>query len=481
MYVVIHMDILIVATEAEGFIKTGGLGDFISGLAVALSQNNIDVKVILPNYKNLNSSNFEKIVSFDIINSDDFNPINSVLIENFKDKIKCTVLHSKLYDVDFYFIDNDYYFNRENIYGYDDDCLRFAFFSRAIKELIKLKDWELQIVHINDYHEGILPLILNNSNSDLFKNLKILLNIHTSYFQGHFEFSSECNYDLFNYYLGFEWESKSSINFLKEAIKYSDKIVTVSPSYAENIKTKEFGNGLEDLLCEKSVCGFINGINMDLYPRNSDFKSFLNQKSVTKHNIQNKFKLKEDLNIPLIIVIGRVGIQKGFHLILKVFKNLISENQLIILGTGKREIEEELRKLNEEYSNFVGIIDFDESLAKELYMGGDIFLMPSCFEPCGISQLIAMHYANIPIVYNTGGLKDTVIYSEKNNKSNGFKFYEYNAKEFLKICNQALNIFNNDNQKWMEIMKNAYETNYDWKNQVKNYIELYKTLIKVDE
>jgi starch synthase len=470
------MDILITATEAEGFIKTGGLGDFISGLAIALSQNNVGVKVVLPNYKNLNSNNFEKIASFDITNPDDFNPVNPVLIENFKDKIRCDVLHSKLYGADFYFIDNDYYFNRENIYGYDDDYLRFAFFSRAIKELIELKNWETQIVHINDYHEGVLPLILNNSNSESLKNLKTLLSIHNLYFQGYFEFSSELDYDLFNYYLGFKWESKSSINFLKEAITYSDKIITVSPSYAENIKTKKFGNGLDELLREKSVCGFINGINMDLYPRNSDFESFLKEKSVIKHKIQNKFGLKEDLNTPLLIVIGRVGIQKGSHLILEILKDLISENQMILLGTGVPEIEEKFKKLNEEYSNFVGIIDFDESLAKELYMGGDIFLMPSCFEPCGISQLIAMHYANIPIVYNTGGLKDTIIYSKDYEKNNGFKFYDYDAKEFLKICNEALNIFNTD--KWTKIMKNAYKTNYSWENQAKNYIKLYNTVIK---
>ena len=472
------MDILIVATEAEGFIKTGGLGDFISGLAIALSQNNVGVKVVLPNYKNLNSNNFEKIASFDITNPDDFNPVNPVLIENFKDRIRCDVLHSKLYGADFYFIDNDYYFNRENIYGYDDDYLRFAFFSRAIKELIELKNWETQIVHMNDYHEGVLPLILNNANSESLKNLKTLLSIHNLYFQGYFEFSSELDYDLFNYYLGFKWESKSSINFLKEAITYSDKIITVSPSYAENIKTKKFGNGLDELLCEKSVCGFVNGINMDLYPRNSDFESFLKEKSVIKHKIQNKFGLKEDLNIPLIIVIGRIGVQKGSPLILKILKDLILENQMILLGTGVPEIEEKFKKLNEEYSNFVGIIDFDESLAKELYMGGDIFLMPSCFEPCGISQLIAMHYANIPIVYNTGGLKDTIIYSKDYEKNNGFKFYDYDAKEFLKICKQALNIFNTDDKKWTKIMKNAYKTNYSWENQAKNYIKLYETVIK---
>ncbi len=470
------MDILIVATEAEGFIKTGGLGDFISGLAIALSQNNVGVKVVLPNYKNLNSNNFEKIASFDITNPDDFNPVNPVLIENFKDKIRCDVLHSKLYGADFYFIDNDYYFNRENIYGYDDDYLRFAFFSRAIKELIELKNWETQIVHMNDYHEGVLPLILNNANSESLKNLKTLLSIHNLYFQGYFEFSSELDYDLFNYYLGFKWESKSSINFLKEAITYSDKIITVSPSYAENIKTKKFGNGLDELLCEKSVCGFVNGINMDLYPRNSDFESFLKEKSVIKHKIQNKFGLKEDLNTPLIIVIGRIGVQKGSPLILKILKDLILENQMILLGTGVPEIEEKFKKLNEEYSNFVGIIDFDESLAKELYMGGDIFLMPSCFEPCGISQLIAMHYANIPIVYNTGGLKDTIIYSKDYEKNNGFKFYDYDAKEFLKICKEALNIFNTD--EWTKIMKNAYKTNYSWENQAKNYIKLYNTVIK---
>ena len=470
------MDILIVATEAEGFIKTGGLGDFISGLAIALSQNNVGVKVVLPNYKNLNSNNFEKIASFDITNPDDFNPVNPVLIENFKDKIRCDVLHSKLYGADFYFIDNDYYFNRENIYGYDDDYLRFAFFSRAIKELNELKNWETQIVHMNDYHEGVLPLILNNTNSESLKNLKTLLSIHNLYFQGYFEFSSELDYDLFNYYLGFKWESKSSINFLKEAITYSDKIITVSPSYAENIKTKKFGNGLDELLCEKSVCGFVNGINMDLYPRNSDFESFLKEKSVIKHKIQNKFGLKEDLNTPLIIVIGRIGVQKGSPLILKILKDLILENQMILLGTGVPEIEEKFKKLNEEYSNFVGIIDFDESLAKELYMGGDIFLMPSCFEPCGISQLIAMHYANIPIVYNTGGLKDTIIYSKDYEKNNGFKFYDYDAKEFLKICKEALNIFNTN--EWTKIMKNAYKTNYSWENQAKNYIKLYNTVIK---
>ncbi len=471
------MDVLIVSTEAEGFIKTGGLGDFVSGLAIELSKNNINVKVILPNYKSLNSNNFENISSFEIINHNNFNHINNELIENFNDKIKCDVLHSKLDNVDFYFIDNDYYFNRENIYKYDDDYLRFAFFSRAVNELIELKKWNPQIIHINDYHEGVIPLILNSSNLELCNNSKIVLNIHNLFFQGYFEFSSKSDHELFNYYLGFEWKSES-INFLKEAITYSDKVITVSPSYAEDIKTKEYGFGLDELLNEKPVIGFINGINRDLYPRSSDFKSMINQKEVSKYNIQKKFNLKTDPNIPLITFIGRLHFQKGLDLILEVFEELISENQFILLGTGKPEFEEEYQNLNGKYSNFVGIIDFNEELAKDLYMGGDIFLMPSSSEPCGISQLIAMHHANIPIVYNTGGLKDTVVYSDNYAKINGFKFYEDNSKEFLKICNQALDVFNNDKEKWTKIMENAYNTNYSWKNQVKSYIELYKKLIE---
>lgn len=476
------MDVIILSTEAEGFIKTGGLGDFISGLALELSKNNVNVKVILPNYKNLKSDSFEKIASFEILNEDNFNYENIKLIKYFKDKIKCDVLYSKLDNVDFYFIDNDFYFNRENIYGYDDDYLRLAFFSRAVKELIAIKNWNPQIIHINDYHEAIVPLILNNYNDEnddlsLFKDSKIVLNIHNLFFQGYFEFSSKLDLDLFNYYLGFKWEY-NSINFLKEAILYSDKVVTVSPSYAEDIKTKELGCGLDSLLNEKSVCGFINGINKDLYVRANEFKSILNQKARAKQEIQKKFNLKIDSNIPLIIFIGRLGVQKGSDLILECFEELVSKNQFILLGTGMVEFEEEYQKLNEKYSNFVGIINFDEVLAKDLYMAGDIFLMPSSFEPCGISQLIAMHYANIPIVYNTGGLKDTVIYSNNFDEINGFKFYEYNSNEFLKIYYHALEIFNNDKEKWFKIMENAYKTDYSWKNQVNDYINLYSDLIK---
>ena len=470
------MDVVILSTEAEGFIKTGGLGDFISGLAIELSKNNVNVKVILPNYKNIKSENFERIASFEILNSDNFNHENIRLIEDFKDKIKCDVLHSKLGNVDFYFIDNDFYFNRANLYGYDDDYLRFAFFSRAVKELIEIKNWNPQIIHINDYHEAMFPLIINNTNLSLFNNLKTVLNIHNLSFQGYFEFDSKLNYDLFNYYLGFKWESES-INFLKEAILYSNQIVTVSPSYAEEIKTENYGCGLDSLLKEKSVYGFVNGINKDLYVRSDNFISFLNEKAMAKQNIQKKFKLEVDPRIPLIIFIGRLGIQKGSDLILECFEKLVYKNQFILLGTGVKEFEEAFQKLNEQYSNFVGIIDFDEKLAKDLNMAGDIFLMPSIFEPCGIGQLISMHYANVPIVYNTGGLKDTVIYSDNLDEINGFKFYNRAPKEFLKIFYHTLDIFNNDNKKWLKIMENAYNTNYSWKNQVKNYIKLYERLI----
>lgn len=457
------MKVVIPTTEFEGLLKTGGLGDAIYGLSHGLAKlDGYEVSIIIPNYEKLDSSDFEKIDEITIENQ-------NMSTDEGIEKLKFDVLYKKSGNVNMYVVDNEYYFNRSEIHGYDDDYLRWGFFSRAIYEIIRQEELDPDIVHINDYHEGMVPFLFKTHVPDC--KSQFILIVHNAYFQGYYEFSSQEEQSLFGYYMGCEWKD-NYVHFLKEVVLDVDKILTVSPDYAEAMQVDQ-GNGLEDIYKEKGVEGYINGLDVSIHDREADdFESFLDVKDKYKLKLQKRFNMKEDTDIPLITYICRLGVQKGSNIVFDSIDEFIDDAQFILLGTGVEEFEEKFSSLNGKLDNYYAVIDFDSDLARELYIGSDIFLMPSCFEPCGIAQLIAQHFASLPIVTNVGGLKDTVI-DYPADGANGFKIEDFSKESLTEGILKALDVYSNDKESWLKLMKNAYETDNSWDNAVKNYVECY--------
>lgn len=458
------MNIVIVSSECEGIIKTGGLGDAIYGISNALSKyDEFNVYTILPNYKNVNDEDFENIGRFKFSNSEIDYDIDA-------EKISGNFLFKKIGNINVYLIDNDYYFNREDIYGYDDDLLRWAFFSRSIHELIKQESLNPDIIHSNDYHEGVLSFICKNKEEI---NCKHFISIHNTYFQGHYQFDESNPKSLFDYYIDANWD-EDDINLLRLSVSNADRVITVSPDYAELIKYTDFGEGLQDLYCEKNAVGFINGLDTSIYDRQSDnFDSFVEVKERYKLELQKRFNFKIDKNIPLFAHICRLGVQKGSNIVYEAIDNIVDNGQLIVLGTGVEKFEALFSELNDKLDNYIAIIDFDSKLANKIYLASDMFLMPSCFEPCGISQLIAQYHASVPIVTDVGGLKDSVIGYDLDG-ANGFKLEKFGIKEFLDVINTAENIYFNDKELWIQLMKNAYNADNSWDKRIQKYVDLYR-------
>ncbi len=476
------MKILFVASEAKPFITTGGLGDVIGSLPKTLSRTGNDVRVILPKYKGIP--------------------------EDFKDKMKelkyfyvnvgwrnqyCDIEEIKMNNVTYYFVDNEYYFKRDNLYGYYDDGERFAFFDRAVLDAIKELDWKPDVIHCNDWHCGMIPALykLEYINDNFYLNIKIVYSIHNLLFQG--IFPPEVLPDLFGYdfeqYHNGILKFNDGISFMKAGIYYADKVTTVSNTYAKEITTPFYGEKLDWILRERSndLKGIVNGIDYEEYNPETDkliVKNY-NIKSI-KNKKENKIALQKELNlvvnpdIPIIAVVSRLTHQKGIDLIINIADRLLQKDvQLIILGTGDKYYEEHLEHLKKRYFHKVSTnILFDSALSHKIYAGADIMLMPSTFEPCGLGQLIALRYGTIPVVRETGGLKDTVHpYNEYDNTGNGFSFRNYYPNELLGILDYALSIYN-QKEKWGHLIKSAMESDNSWENSALEYIKLYDELIE---
>ncbi|WP_342590227.1 glycogen synthase GlgA [Clostridium muellerianum] len=474
------MKVLFAAAEAYPFIKTGGLGDVSYSLPKTLRKLGIDARVIIPNYSNI-SQNFKS----KMMHKSDFTvPVgwrNSY----------CGLAYYEFNEVPFYFIDNEYYFQRCNLYGFFDDGERFSYFCRAVLESMKyMDDFIPDIIHCNDWQTGMIPVLLNEhyKKNNEFINTKTIFSIHNLKYQG--IFGKENLSDLLS--LGEEYFSEDAvkyyngISFMKAGINFSDIITTVSKSYAEEIKTPFYGENLDGLLRSKSskLYGIVNGIDYELFNPNTDEHIYYKYNSSTIYNkvkdklkLQKTLKLPESKNIPVIAIISRLVRQKGLDLVASAIEELLSMNiQLVILGTGDEDFEDVFQYFSNIYpSKLSSNIKFDNSLAQEIYAGSDMFLMPSLFEPCGISQLISLRYGCIPIVRETGGLKDTIIpYNEYTEEGNGFSFKNYNAHEMLNIIKYALEIYNNK-EAWNKLIKTAMLQNNSWENSAKAYIDLYKT------
>jgi len=477
------MKVLFVSTEVYPFIKTGGLADVAYALPKALKNLGTDVRIIMPKYGDISpdfSTKMTQLATFRV-------PVG------WRDQY-CGLQYINYEGLPVYFIDNEYYFKRPGCYGYYDDGERYAFFCRAVMECVKyMEDFIPDIIHCNDWHTGIIPVYLRDvyhANPE-FKNTATVYSIHNLKYQG--VFSPSVLEDLLGlnmlYYVENKLKFKDGISFMKAGIVYADKVVTVSKSYAKEIQQISFGEGLDGLLREKSwkLSGITNGIDYELFDpqkctdlvKNYTAKS-IGRKKENKTALQKELHLPIDPDIPMLAIVTRLVRQKGVDLITCVMEEILKLNlQFVILGTGDNDYEDFFEYYASAYPGKVATyIGFDDKLANRIYASSDMFLMPSKFEPCGISQMIAMRFGSVPIVRETGGLRDTIIpYNEYTGEGNGFSFVNFNAHEMLDIIRYAHSVYFKK-EKWNNIVQNAMKSKNDWSLQAQKYLELYNSTLE---
>ena len=476
------MKVLFAASEAHPFIKTGGLGDVMGALPKSLIKLGVDVRVVIPKYKNIKDELKQKL---------QFVKWFTVSV-GWRNQY-CGVFQYQYKGVTYYFIDNEYYFNRDGLYGYFDDGERFAFFNRAVLEFIKQIDWQPDLINCNDWQTGMVPVLLNleYKKDEFYSKIKTVFSIHNLLFKG--SFSPKILPELFGYdYMPLangSVELDGAVSFLKGGLNYCDQITTVSKTYAEEIKTPQYGEGLDGFLRSRSyyLMGIVNGIEYEEFNPQDDkfiFKNF-NANSID-NKVQNKLALQRELGLPqkkdtpMIGLISRLTHQKGCDLIVNMIDRLLQKDiQLVILGTGDYWYEETFKNLQYRYPDKVSAnIKFDNTLAHKIYAATDMFLMPSLFEPCGLGQLIALRYGSIPIVRETGGLKDTISpYNKYNGVGNGFGFKNFNSNELMQIMEYALTIYNDKNA-WNNIIRQAMNSDNSWEKSAMQYKWLYEGVVK---
>lgn len=475
------MKLLFTAFECASFFKTGGLGDVAGALPKELAKKGIETIVVLPYFTKMADCYKEQCED-----------VTSFIVHVGWRQQYCGIKRLIQEGVTYYFIDNLYYFDRENLYGYYDDGERFAFFQQAMIEMMEKIDFIPDILHVNDYHTAMIPFLLKEKYHWIqkFQSIRTVLTIHNIEFQG--QYSPEVLPDLFG--MGEErfhdgalrWHG--NLNFLKTGITYANHINAVSPSYAEEIKTVAFGNGLEGVLQLESgkLSGILNGIDYDLNNPATDpvliapySVTDLTGKAENKKELQRLMGLKQDSDIPLISVVSRLTYQKGFHLLLEELENLLQFNvQFVLLGTGDPKFEAGFTYLSQKYPEKCRVdINFDVKLAQKIYAGSDLFLMPSAFEPCGLSQMIAMRYGTLPIVHEIGGLKDTVEpFNSITGTGTGFGFVEFTGFNLMETIKQGIRLYEDDPESWKQVQKNAMKKDFSWTTACQGYIDLYHRL-----
>lgn len=474
------MNILIVASEAHPFIKTGGLGDVIGALPPALVELGADVRVVIPKYKDIKP----EIVS------------ELKYITNFTVKVGwrtqyCGIFEYEYKGVKFYLLDNEYYFKRDGLYGYYDDGEKFAFFDRAVLEFLKYIDWMPDVLHCNDWQCGMIPVLhkLEYINDKRYKDIKTMFSIHNLFFKGMLDpniLPELYGYDLEPFNNG-SLEHFGAVSLLKGGLNYSDKITTVSKTYAEEIKTPEYGEGLDGLLRWRDdvLEGIVNGIDYEEFDPETDpfiasnyTLDTIEDKKINKTMLQKELGLPVREDVPMIGIVSRLTHQKGCDIIINMLEELLQEDiQFVVLGTGDHIYEESFKNFQTRYGDKVSAnIRFSNELAHKIYASADMFMMPSLFEPCGLGQLIALRYGTVPIVRETGGLKDTVTpYNKYDGSGNGFGFRNYRADELLSITKYALEVYK-DEDSFNEIVKHAMESDNSWEKSAKEYMRIYESI-----
>ncbi|MFV0558156.1 MAG: glycogen synthase GlgA [Enterococcus sp.] len=475
------MKLLFAAAECAPFFKTGGLGDVAGALPKYLVKKEVDVRVVLPFFGKMAEQYKEQCED-----------LFSFTVEVGWRKQYCGVKRLVLNEVTYYFIDNEYYFNRDALYGYEDDGERFAFFQMAIIELMEKIEFIPEILHANDYHTAFIPCLLKEKYRwiQAYNQIKTVLTIHNIEFQGQYDAGILADFFQMG---GERYEDgtirlNNQVNFLKAGILYADQVNTVSPSYAAEIQTAEFGKGLEVILgMEKNkLSGIVNGIDYETNDPSTDpllpyqFTSDdLSGKVLNKAELQRLFGLPIREDVPMIAVVSRLTYQKGFHLLLAELHNLLQfDVQFVLLGTGNADFENGFRYFAATYPEKCGVsINFDVKLAQLIYAGADIFLMPSAFEPCGLSQMISMRYGTIPVVHEIGGLKDTVTpFNPVTGSGTGFGFNDFSSYQLMEALKKAIELYHDAPQAWAKVITEAMTTDFSWETSSERYLDLYRTL-----
>ena len=408
----------------------------------------------------------------------------------------CGVFELEKDGVIYYFVDNEFYFDTEKIYSdISVDIEKFIFFDKAVLELLKVIDFFPDVIHCNDWQTGLVPVLLgaHYRDDEKYKNIKTVMTIHNLKFQGIYDIKTVMDISELNdsYFTSDGLEFYGSANMLKGGIVYSDYVTTVSKTYSGEIMTDFFGERLNGLLSvhKDKVTGIINGIDYtdwnstkdEFITENYDARNFVSRKKANKLALQREFGLEENPDKFLVGMVTRLTGQKGLDLVECVMDDIVKDGdiQLVILGTGEEQFENMLRYYEEKYKGTVAsLIMFNNSVSHKIYASCDAFLMPSLFEPCGLSQMISMRYGTLPIVRETGGLRDSVeAYNEYENTGTGFSFANYNAHEMLDTLNYAKQTWYKNRKNWNAMVKRAMKTDFSWKNSAKEYIDVYSALI----
>ncbi|MCK9582036.1 MAG: glycogen synthase GlgA [Endomicrobiales bacterium] len=480
------MKILFVTAECSPFVKVGGLADVAGSLPPALKAKKHEVCVVLPKYSSIDEKTYHltKLPGRLLI------PIGKTIEYAF---IKTTVLNGVCY----YFLENQKYFSRKDVYGekgkdYPDNRERFIFLSRGALELSKFLGFQPDVIHCNDWQSALIPAYLKTvyTTDNYFAQTASVFTIHNIAYQGIF---APDTIDA----AGFSWldftrekfEFFGAFNFMKAALVYCDVINTVSSSYAQEILTSMFGCGMEKILQYRKddLYGILNGIDYQYWSPKTDSliasnysKQDLRGKAICKKDLIKYCNLDASDNDLVAGVVSRLDSQKGLDLLISCAQELLNRGvYVVVLGKGGQSLQKKLNAIMKKHKNkFYAHFEFNETLAHQIYAGSDVFLMPSRFEPCGLSQMISLAYGTIPVVFATGGLKDTVKqYNPQNSSGNGFVFDNFNQKSFIDVVSRCAELYKNK-AKWQDLMRSTMSCDYSWESSVLKYIDIYSIAMR---
>ena len=478
--------ILFVASEGVPFIKTGGLADVVGSLPKYFDKRYFDARVILPKYMCMKQEmkdmmHYRAHFYMDFLGQDEY----------------VGVLEAQYDGITYYFIDNEKYFNGFKPYGDNvvEEISKFVFFSKAALSILPVIDFRPDVVHCHDWQTGIIPVYLKErfAGGEFYRGMKSVMTIHNLKFQGVYDIKTVKNISGLDssFFTPDKMAYFKDANLLKGGITYADAITTVSQTYAEEIKTAFYGEKLDGLLRARSkdLRGIVNGIDYSEYNPETDSYilhkynagNFRKEKIKNKRDLQRQLGLVENEKKMMIGIVSRLTDQKGMDLVAYIMDEMLSRDdiRLVVLGTGQEQYENMFRHFDWKYHGKVSAnIYYSEELSHRIYASCDAFLMPSLFEPCGLSQLMSLRYGTIPIVRETGGLKDTVEpYNEYESKGTGFSFKNYNAHEMLATIRYAEKIYYDKKRDWNKIVDRAMAIDYSWKVSASKYQEMYDWLI----
>ena len=477
------MNILYVTSEAVPFCKTGGLADVAGSLPPSLAANGDRVSVILPLYETVKDKWGEKLR---------FERWTNVRLA--WREVYCGLFSFEYEGVTWYFVDNESYFRRSDLYGYYDDGERFAFFSRAVTELLRSLPEKPDVVHCNDWQSALVPVYIRDEavRDDFYRSIRTVITVHNIEYQG--RFGRETVEDLFGldrgWFDGGTIEFGGDVNLLKGGIVTADAVTAVSPTYARELKCAYFAHGLENVMrmSEGKLHGVLNGIDMKRYDPAHDESlaapysaDDLTGKRQDKAALQKLLGLKEAPGTPILAMVMRLVSHKGLDLVCETLDTIMEKDvQLVVLGKGEAKYETFFEYAKQRYDGRMAVhLGYSEQLAMQIYAGADLFLMPSKSEPCGLSQMIAMRYGTVPIVRETGGLKDTVrAYEAWNGAGNGFTFANYNAGDMCHVICQAIDLYHNNRDVYALLQKRGMTADFSWKRSAQAYRDIYSSICR---